>query len=269
MKVFGRRFDDGADLAVGAEKVASCAGSGLAGRPGDGHGLRAGHGDGGLLTHAASRSVSVVVRAARRSSTPPTRRPAGPVQQGWVCRRPEKVTSRRRITVVLAVSGVSARSAYVRSQARWRASRSLREAERSHLLIPTYVRFSARVSAPGHRPYLSRLTEGGQSHRTLTTRLFVSSNFDRQAAIAQVPVVELKFTHCLRPGWRGRRQGPGRAVRPAWLPRRRRHGPRDLNRLRTTAGLLELLRAAGRTNAARFPLSATASAITDLGRRLT
>ncbi|MFB6577104.1 glycosyltransferase family 4 protein [Streptomyces sp. NPDC056402] len=43
----------------------------------------------------------------------------------------------------------------------------------------------------------------------------------------------------------------------------------DLNRLRTTPGLLELLRAAGRTNAARFPLSATASAITDLGRRLT
>lgn len=42
----------------------------------------------------------------------------------------------------------------------------------------------------------------------------------------------------------------------------------DLHRLRTTPGLLEMLRASGRTNAARFPLSATATAIADLGRRL-
>ncbi|MGW7188013.1 glycosyltransferase family 4 protein, partial [Streptomyces sp. NPDC054838] len=42
----------------------------------------------------------------------------------------------------------------------------------------------------------------------------------------------------------------------------------DLHRLRTTPGLLEMLRASGRTNAARFPLSTTATAIADLGRRL-
>lgn len=27
--------------------------------------------------------------------------------------------------------------------------------------------------------------------------------------IRRLPVVELEFTHCLRPGWRGRRQGQG------------------------------------------------------------
>lgn len=42
----------------------------------------------------------------------------------------------------------------------------------------------------------------------------------------------------------------------------------DLHRLRTTPGLLEMLRASGRTNAARFPLSTTVAAIADLGRRL-
>jgi glycosyltransferase involved in cell wall biosynthesis len=43
---------------------------------------------------------------------------------------------------------------------------------------------------------------------------------------------------------------------------------RDLTRLRTEPGLLDALRTAGRANAARFPLSATASALTDLGRQL-
>lgn len=43
---------------------------------------------------------------------------------------------------------------------------------------------------------------------------------------------------------------------------------RDLNRLRTTPGLLDALRAAGRANAARYPLSATAAALTDLGKQL-
>ncbi|MEU6214043.1 glycosyltransferase family 4 protein [Streptomyces sp. NPDC047023] len=42
----------------------------------------------------------------------------------------------------------------------------------------------------------------------------------------------------------------------------------DLHRLRTTPGLLEVLRASGRTNAARFPLSATATAIAALGQQL-
>jgi glycosyltransferase involved in cell wall biosynthesis len=42
----------------------------------------------------------------------------------------------------------------------------------------------------------------------------------------------------------------------------------DLRRLRTTPGLLEVLRASGRTNAARFPLSATATAIAALGQQL-
>lgn len=40
---------------------------------------------------------------------------------------------------------------------------------------------------------------------------------------------------------------------------------RDLTRLRTTPGLLDVLRAAGRANAARYPLSATATALTELG----
>ncbi|MFG1804993.1 glycosyltransferase family 4 protein [Streptomyces sp. NPDC049040] len=43
---------------------------------------------------------------------------------------------------------------------------------------------------------------------------------------------------------------------------------RDLTRLRTTSGLLVALRTAGRANAARYPLSATATALTDLGRQL-
>ncbi|WP_328440607.1 glycosyltransferase family 4 protein [Streptomyces sp. NBC_00444] len=43
---------------------------------------------------------------------------------------------------------------------------------------------------------------------------------------------------------------------------------RDLDRLRTSPGLLPALQAAGRTNAARYPLSATAAALTDLGKRL-
>lgn len=43
---------------------------------------------------------------------------------------------------------------------------------------------------------------------------------------------------------------------------------RDLDRLRTTPGLLPALQAAGRTNAARYPLSTTAAALTDLGKRL-
>lgn len=43
---------------------------------------------------------------------------------------------------------------------------------------------------------------------------------------------------------------------------------RDLRRLRGTPGLLPALRAAGRANAARYPLSATASALTHLGKQL-
>ena len=43
---------------------------------------------------------------------------------------------------------------------------------------------------------------------------------------------------------------------------------RDLTRLRTAPGLLDALRTAGRTNAARYPLSATAAALTDLGKQL-
>jgi glycosyltransferase involved in cell wall biosynthesis len=43
---------------------------------------------------------------------------------------------------------------------------------------------------------------------------------------------------------------------------------RDLHRLRTSPGLLPALRAAGRTNAARYPLSATATALTRLGKQL-
>ncbi len=43
---------------------------------------------------------------------------------------------------------------------------------------------------------------------------------------------------------------------------------RDLNRLRTTPGLLAALRQAGRSNAARYPLSATAKALTELGHRI-
>jgi glycosyltransferase involved in cell wall biosynthesis len=44
---------------------------------------------------------------------------------------------------------------------------------------------------------------------------------------------------------------------------------RDLDRLRTTPGLYAALQAAGRANAARYPLSATAAALTDLGKQLT
>ncbi|MFB7596456.1 glycosyltransferase family 4 protein [Streptomyces sp. Y2F8-2] len=43
---------------------------------------------------------------------------------------------------------------------------------------------------------------------------------------------------------------------------------RDLNRLRTYPGLQAALRQAGYTNAARYPLSATARSLTDLGRQL-
>jgi glycosyltransferase involved in cell wall biosynthesis len=43
---------------------------------------------------------------------------------------------------------------------------------------------------------------------------------------------------------------------------------RDLARLRTVPGLLDRLREAGRANAARYPLSATAAALTDLGNQL-
>ncbi|QHC26262.1 glycosyltransferase family 4 protein [Streptomyces sp. GS7] len=43
---------------------------------------------------------------------------------------------------------------------------------------------------------------------------------------------------------------------------------RDLDRLRTTPGLLPALREAGRANAAQYPLSATATALTDLGKQL-
>lgn len=44
---------------------------------------------------------------------------------------------------------------------------------------------------------------------------------------------------------------------------------RDLDRLRTTPGLLPALRQAGHGNAARYPLSATAQALADLSRQLT
>ncbi|MFF4605848.1 glycosyltransferase family 4 protein [Streptomyces sp. NPDC001339] len=43
---------------------------------------------------------------------------------------------------------------------------------------------------------------------------------------------------------------------------------RDIDRLRTTPGLLAALRQAGRTNAVRYPLSATAKALTELGHRI-
>ncbi|PBC97303.1 glycosyltransferase involved in cell wall bisynthesis [Streptomyces sp. Ag82_O1-15] len=43
---------------------------------------------------------------------------------------------------------------------------------------------------------------------------------------------------------------------------------RDLARLRTAPGLVTALRQAGYTNAARYPLSATAQSLTDLGRQL-
>ncbi|WP_181801239.1 glycosyltransferase family 4 protein [Streptomyces shenzhenensis] len=42
----------------------------------------------------------------------------------------------------------------------------------------------------------------------------------------------------------------------------------DLNRLRCTPGLLAALQVAGRANAARYPLSATAAALADLGKQL-
>ncbi|WKX72165.1 glycosyltransferase family 4 protein [Streptomyces sp. XD-27] len=44
---------------------------------------------------------------------------------------------------------------------------------------------------------------------------------------------------------------------------------RDLDRLRTTPGLLPALRQAGYANAARYPLPATAQALADLGHQLT
>ncbi|MFE6456254.1 glycosyltransferase family 4 protein [Streptomyces sp. NPDC003444] len=43
---------------------------------------------------------------------------------------------------------------------------------------------------------------------------------------------------------------------------------RELDRLRTSPGLLSALRAAGAVNAARFPLSTTATALAELGKRL-
>ena len=43
---------------------------------------------------------------------------------------------------------------------------------------------------------------------------------------------------------------------------------RDLERIRTSPSLLPALRAAGQANAARYPLSATATALTDLGKQL-
>lgn len=43
---------------------------------------------------------------------------------------------------------------------------------------------------------------------------------------------------------------------------------RDIDRLRTTPGLLAALRQAGRSNAARYPLSATAEGLTELGHRI-
>ncbi|MFC4466111.1 glycosyltransferase family 4 protein [Streptomyces xiangluensis] len=42
----------------------------------------------------------------------------------------------------------------------------------------------------------------------------------------------------------------------------------DLNRLRTTPGLLAALQASGRANAARYPLTATAAGLADLGKQL-
>lgn len=44
---------------------------------------------------------------------------------------------------------------------------------------------------------------------------------------------------------------------------------RDLDRLRTSPSILAALRQAGYANAARYPLSATARALTDLGCQLT
>ncbi|MYV65965.1 glycosyltransferase [Streptomyces sp. SID2131] len=44
---------------------------------------------------------------------------------------------------------------------------------------------------------------------------------------------------------------------------------RDLDRLRTTPGLLPALRQAGYANAARYPLSETARSLTELGRQIT
>ncbi|MCX4822454.1 glycosyltransferase family 4 protein [Streptomyces sp. NBC_01142] len=44
---------------------------------------------------------------------------------------------------------------------------------------------------------------------------------------------------------------------------------RDLDRLRNTPGLYAALQAAGETNAVRYPLTATATALTDLGNQLT
>ncbi len=46
-------------------------------------------------------SAQCFIEAARRSSTPPARHPAGAAQCGWVCRRPERAISRRRSGVVL------------------------------------------------------------------------------------------------------------------------------------------------------------------------
>ncbi len=43
---------------------------------------------------------------------------------------------------------------------------------------------------------------------------------------------------------------------------------RELDRLRTSPGLLPALRTAGAASAARFPLSATPAALAELGRRL-
>ncbi|QKW51399.1 glycosyltransferase [Streptomyces buecherae] len=43
---------------------------------------------------------------------------------------------------------------------------------------------------------------------------------------------------------------------------------RDLDRLRKTPGLLPALQAVGRTNAARYPLSTTAAALTELGQQI-
>ncbi|CAM5603725.1 hypothetical protein Sdia_36800 [Streptomyces diastaticus subsp. diastaticus] len=44
---------------------------------------------------------------------------------------------------------------------------------------------------------------------------------------------------------------------------------REIERRRTAPGLLPALRQSGYTNAARYPLSATARALDDLGRQLT
>lgn len=43
---------------------------------------------------------------------------------------------------------------------------------------------------------------------------------------------------------------------------------RDLDRIKSSPSLLPALRAAGRANAARYPLSATAAALADLGKQL-